>query len=74
MRINREAKPLVMSGIDDGSEMTVRYNNYGDPFREGVKIELKGEFMKYSISATLDVHDVEILRDKLTEFLNQGPE
>jgi hypothetical protein len=60
-------KRLIFNG-EDGCQLEVYYDNRGEPFREGVCIELRisepGEF-----SVFLQMDEVQKLRDKLTEII-----
>lgn len=70
MKINRNITALTFE--DDGQRVEVRYDNRGDPFREGVKLAFIEDSSKFTyVHVLLDFQDVKLLRDKLTEFLGE---
>ena len=67
MKVVRSTKPLVFT--DDGSTVSVHYDNEGDPFREGVSISFSSETYPLNAHVLLDGRDVQLLIAKLREFL-----
>lgn len=64
-------KRLELVG-EDGSKLTLGYSNQGDPYRQGISVELyTGEFYgDTDVHSTVFVEDYEAvkLRDKLLEL------
>ena len=71
MKINQKVKPLVFT--DEGRQITVQYENRGEPFREGVGITFDSELpSEHAVWVLLDVQEVAQLRDKLNAFLGHS--
>jgi hypothetical protein len=70
MKVNRDAPPFTLES-EDGERLTVRYSNRGEPYRQGVSLTFWEAGYGPSIEVFLyERHEVERLRDALTEFLN----
>lgn len=67
MKVKREVKPLIFRATE--AEVRVRYDNEGEPFREGVSLEFARDGYRDETHVLLDVYEVKQLRDKLDEFL-----
>lgn len=65
MKIERNVEKLELLSVD--GSLTVMYGNSGEPFREGVSMEVKTE--DEWVRVLLDYHDVKCLRNKLSEYL-----
>jgi hypothetical protein len=65
MEVVRQTKPLVFSEDDD--ELRVAYDNRGEPYRDGVQLEFRSRDCWSAV--LLDCREVELLRDKLNEFI-----
>ena len=55
MKVVRSTKLLVFT--EDGSTVSVRYGNEGEPFREGVSISFDSEVYKSHVRVLLDARD-----------------
>jgi hypothetical protein len=66
MRINREAKPVVFDG-EDGSRLSIRGSNRGEPFREVVEFDM--ECGRDWIGVALTESEVRRLHKFLCEYL-----
>lgn len=62
----RKVKPLVFT--EGENTLTVGYSNRGDPFRDGVEMSFECERCWVAVLLDED-RDVQLLRDKLSEFL-----
>ena len=71
-KFNSKAKPLVLKG-EDGCQLSVGYDNRGEPFREGVRLAVEilidNEYAETRMQVMLEVDEVRQLRDKLSEYL-----
>ena len=71
MRINSREPALVFT--EDEHTLRIGYSNRGEPFREGVEIEL--DFQQGTRSdcryVLLNLDEVRQLRDKLSRFLGE---
>lgn len=67
-KIRNNVPNLELRG-SDGGVMLVRYGNLGEPFREGVEINVVHE--DRHVCVLLDVRETRSLRDKLTELLGE---
>ena len=74
MKVNRHTSSLHLDG-EDGSALVVRYDNRGDPYRQGVTIELReaGSFSAREVTVFLEGWELEKLRDKLIELCPPRP-
>lgn len=43
MKIDRNTKAFILPG-EDGHDLTIRYDNRGEPYREGVRIDLSNGY------------------------------
>lgn len=71
MKVIHSTKPLVFT--EDGSVVSVYYDNEGDPFREGVSISFDNETYPLHARVLLDARDVQLLIAKLREFSGDQP-
>lgn len=63
-----QVRPLVFT--EDDNELTVRYGNRGEPFRQGVELMFdRCDGRTCPIWVLLDRHEVLTLKTKLDEFL-----
>lgn len=70
MIVRNGVTPLVFR--EDGDEVTVRYSNRGEPYRNGVQLAFKDDsYNKPYVQVLLDESEVVQLRDKLNEYLGQ---
>jgi hypothetical protein len=65
MKVDRNAKGEVFNG-EDGATLTVRYANRGEPYREGVDLDLElSDSDLIGPRVFLDAHEGVDLRDAL---------
>jgi hypothetical protein len=69
MRIVRQSK-MTLSGVGDG-QLTLEYDNVGEPFREGVLISIEDASQTQGdrVGVLLAADEVAALREALGEFL-----
>lgn len=69
----RRIKEVVAESEDEGSRLSVRYENRGEPYREGLTVELhltsQEGWEPAFASVFLDKHEVKKMRDALDEAL-----
>lgn len=66
MRINRE-KSLEIIGLD--GNLRARYSNRGEPFREGLEIQIEDDEYGSCVAALLSERDVAVLLRFLQDAL-----
>jgi hypothetical protein len=70
MRIQRVKKLTISDKFGSNSRLCVYYDNMGEPFREGLRIELEElEDSGVSVGAVLSREDLEQLRDTIDAAL-----
>jgi len=52
---------------EDGDELTVHHNNRGDPYREGIQIDLSEDYRSI-VSVFLETREAKALRDLLNQL------
>lgn len=67
MKINRLRK-VKIAGVDEKTALTLQYDNRGEPYREGLTLELE-EGLKFT-SVMLDGREAYKLYTELGKFLN----
>lgn len=67
MKVNRNIESRVFRG-EDGSVLRVHYDNRGEPFREGVSLDLEDGY-DHLVGVFLDAREAEDLRRFLNELL-----
>jgi hypothetical protein len=68
-KIRDNVPNLELIGSDGGSVL-IRYGNLGEPFREGVEINVVHEGKH--VCVLLDARETTLLRDKLNALLDDG--
>jgi|GEM_PF-2787437 len=66
MKVNRHIGAKIFRG-EDGDSLTIRYDNRGEPFREGVNIELQDDDYN-GVSIFLDERELKELKDFLNDL------
>jgi hypothetical protein len=69
MRINRNFKTVEIGSNNESSFLSLKYDNRGDPFREGVNVCLTLRDYSDSVDVFLESGDVIRLRDCLNDIL-----
>lgn len=64
MKVLRNIKRLELVG-DDGDTLTVHYDNRGEPYREGITLDLHNEMLQKGIGVFLTNREALELRDHL---------
>ena len=67
MKTTFRSAPLEFS--EDGNTVRVSHNNRGEPFRDGIELSFHSETYG-DCYVLLEDRETKLLRDKLTEYLN----
>ena len=70
-KIKSRVPGLVIYG-QGGGELIMQYGNLGEPFREGVELEVRDPETECHVSVLIDAQDVRRIRDKLSELLGEA--
>lgn len=69
MRINRNFKTVEISSNNENSYLSLKYDNRGEPFREGINVCLTLNDNFDSVEVFLETMDILKLRDCLNDVL-----
>lgn len=67
MQINRNVRALILDGEDD-DQLVVRWDNRGEPYREGLTLEVNSSDYQTLTSIFISQREALALRDKLNEI------
>ena len=68
MRIDSSKCHFVLRDNEGSGELEISYDNYGDPFREGLRISIREDETAPRMAVFLDDHEVQKLRDHLNQI------